>query len=73
MQKTEKFQFCNYADLFLFCNARLREMLQNEKMTTQRVGKFVVFLIGRLSTKPLAAQRQGQVEWRLTRVSQSMG
>jgi hypothetical protein len=46
MQKTEKFQFCNYADLFLFCNARLREMLQNEKMTTQRVGEFVVFLIG---------------------------
>jgi hypothetical protein len=47
-------------------------MLQNEKMTTQRVGEFVVFLIGRLSTKPLVAERQGQVEWRLARVSQPM-
>jgi hypothetical protein len=48
-------------------------MLQNEKMTDQIVGEFVIFLISRLSTKPLTAERQGQVEWRLTRVSQSMG
>jgi hypothetical protein len=43
MQKTEKFQFCDYADLFLFCNARLREMLQNEKMAAQKDGEFLFF------------------------------
>jgi hypothetical protein len=26
------------------CNARLREMLQNEKMTAQKDGEFVIFL-----------------------------
>jgi hypothetical protein len=58
--------------LSLFCNEELRKILQNEKMTAPRDGEFVVFLISRLSTKPLAAERQGQVEWRLTRVSQPM-
>jgi len=73
MQKNEKFQFWNYAVLFLFCNEEPRKLLQNEKMPAQIDGEFVVFLIGRLSTKPLAAERQGQGERRLTRVSQSMG
>jgi len=73
MQKTEKFQFCDYADLLLFCNEELRKMLHNEKMPAQIDGELIIFLIGRLSTKPLTAERQGQVEWRLTRVSQSMG
>lgn len=73
MQKTEKFQFCNYADLFLFCNARLRTMLQNEKLTAQSAGEFVIFLINRLSTKPLAAECQRQVERRATQVNQRQG
>jgi hypothetical protein len=58
--------------LSLFCNEELRKILQNEKMTAQRDGEFVVFPINRLSTKPLAAERQGQVEWRLTRVIDPM-
>jgi len=46
MQKTEKFQFCDYADLLLFCNGATRTMLQNEKMTAQIDGEFVTLLIG---------------------------
>ena len=52
MQKTEKFQFCDYADLLLFCNEELRKMLHNEKMPAQIDGELIIFLIGRLSTKP---------------------
>jgi len=34
-------------------------MLQNEKMTTQRVGEFVILPIGKLSTKPSAPMAFG--------------
>jgi hypothetical protein len=43
MQKTEKFQFCDYADLFLFCNGEPAKMLQNEKMAAQKDGEFLFF------------------------------
>jgi hypothetical protein len=59
MQKTEKFQFCDYADLFLFCNGELRKMLQNEKMTALIDGEFVILPIGKLSTKPSAPMAFG--------------